>query len=113
MVKVSVNRFVLRRIEKTRKEIDTVTQRLRNKTLKNLEEIFNSASRIAKGQIKRQRINRRMVPVTLGQRRRWLLVAGHAAMIMKKMSNNFDEKETKLQLDKLERLVREANSTGT
>jgi len=112
-VKVSVNRFVLLRIERTRKEVETSTQRLRNKTLKNLGEIFATASRVVNGQIKQQRINRRMVPITLTQRRRWLLVAGHTAQTMKKIADNFDEKETKLQLDKLEKLIKEATSTET
>ena len=113
MVKVSANRFVLLRIERTRREVETSTQRIRNKTLKNLGEIFTTASRVVNGQIKQQRINRRMVPITLRQRRRWLLVAGHTAQTMKKITDNFDEKETKLQLDKLEKLVKEATSTET
>ncbi len=112
MVKVSANRFVLRRIEKTRKEVETSTQMLRDKTLKNLKEIFTAASRVAKGQVKKQRIDRKMVPVSLRQRRSWLLVAGHTAKMIKKIAENFDEKEVKLQLDKLEKLVEEASSIG-
>ncbi len=106
MVKVTINRFVLRRIEKTRKEVETSTQSLRNKILKNLKEIFTTASRVVDGQVKKQRIDRRMVPITLRQRRSWLLVAGHTARIMKNIADNFDEKETKLQLEELEKLVR-------
>lgn len=112
MVKVSVNRFVLRRIEKTRKKVETSTQMLRDKTLKNLKEIFTAASRVAKGQVKKQRIDQRMVPISLRQRRSWLLVAGHTAQMMKKIADNFDEQEAKLQLDKLEKLVEEASSIG-
>lgn len=111
-VKVTANRFVLRRIQKTRKEVETSTQMLRNKTLKNLKEIFTAASRVAKGQVKKQRIDRKMVPVSLRQRRSWLLVAGHTAKMMKNMAENFDEKEVKLQLDRLEKLVEEASSIG-
>ena len=113
MVKVTINRFVLRRIEKTRKEVETSTQSLRHKILKNLKEIFTTASRVVDGQVKKQRIDRRMVPVTLRQRRSWLLVAGHTAQMMKSIAENFDEKETKLQLDRLEKLVRETVSAGT
>lgn len=112
MVKVAANRSVLRRIEKTRKEVETSTQMLRVKTLKNLKEIFTAASRVAEGQVKKQRIDRRMVPVSLRQRRSWVLVAGHAAKMMKELAENFDEKEVKLQLDKLEKLVEEASSIG-
>lgn len=113
MVKVTTNRFVLRRIEKTRKEVETSTQSLRNKILKNLKEIFTAASRVVDGQVKKQRIDRRMVPVTLRQRRSWLLVAGHTAKMMQNIAENFDEQETKLQLKKLEELVKETISAET
>ena len=48
MVKISVNRFVSRRVEKVRKEVEVSTQRLREKTLKDLEEIFTMAARVAR-----------------------------------------------------------------
>jgi len=52
LVKISVNRFVSRCVEKIRKGIEASTQRLREKTLKHLEEIFTMAARVAKGEIK-------------------------------------------------------------
>jgi PIN domain nuclease of toxin-antitoxin system len=55
LVKVSVNRFVSRRIETTRKEVKADTQKLRKRALENLEEIFRVAARIAEGEIRRQR----------------------------------------------------------
>lgn len=57
MVKGSVNRYVSRRIDAIRKDIVNDIQRLHEKTLKNLEEIFMMASRVAGGEIKRRRIN--------------------------------------------------------
>ncbi|RLI41101.1 hypothetical protein DRO59_07815 [Candidatus Bathyarchaeota archaeon] len=50
MVKVSVNRFVSRRVEKVRREVEVSAQRLRKKTLKHLEEIFATAARVARGE---------------------------------------------------------------
>jgi hypothetical protein len=105
LVKVSVNRFVLRRVETIRKEVEANTQKLRDKTIENLKEIFNAASKIAGGEIKHQRINKRMAKITLRQKRRWLLVAGCAAKTIKMVAINLDEKEIKTQLNELERLI--------
>ncbi|MDI6869729.1 MAG: hypothetical protein QMD88_09220 [Coprothermobacterota bacterium] len=105
MVKVSVNRFVLQRIENIRKEVENSIQRLRKKTLKHLEDIFTMAARVAKGEIKHQRIDGRMVRITLNQRRRWLRVAEQAAKTIKNIATNIDEQEIYIQLDKLARLV--------
>ena len=110
MVKVSVNRFVSRRVEKARKEVEVSAQRIRKKTLKHLEDIFTTAARVAKGEIKHQRINGKMVRITLNQRRRWLRVAEQAAKTIKTIANNIDEQEIYIQLDKLARLVNEANT---
>lgn len=110
MVKVSVNRFVSRRIEIIRRKVEANTQRLRERTLKNLDEIFRVSARIARGEIKHQRIDGKMVRISLKQRRRWLHVAEHVAKIMKHIASNFNEQEIYIQLDGLERLVNEANA---
>ena len=110
MVKVSVNRFVSRRVEKARKEVEVSAQRIRKKTLKHLEDIFTMAARVARGEIKHQRINGKMVRITLNQRRRWLRIAEQAAKTIKTIANNIDEQEIYIQLDKLARLVNEANT---
>lgn len=109
MVKVSVNRYVLHRIARTRKEVNSDIHKIRSKTLKNLKEVFDASSKIARGETKNQRINQKMVPITLRQRRRWLLVAGHTANIIKNITDNFDERQIDLQLNELEKLVKEAS----
>jgi hypothetical protein len=68
------------------------------------------AARIARGEIEHQRIEEKMVRVSLNQRRRWLLVAGQAAKIINNIASNLDEKEIYAQLNELERLVNEANT---
>ena len=108
MVKVSVNRYILRRVETIRKEVETNTQKLRCKTIKNLEEIFNAAAKIARGETKHQRTNRKMVPITLRQKRRWRLVAACAAQTIRMVASNLNEKEIHAQLTELEKLVKEA-----
>lgn len=110
MVKVSVNRFISRRIEMIRRKVEANTQRLRERTLKNLDEIFRVSARIARGEIKHQRINGKMVRINLKQRRRWLHIAEHVAKIMNRIAPNFNEQEIYIQLDRLERLVNEANA---
>jgi hypothetical protein len=52
LVKVSINRFVSRRIETIRNEVKAETQRLRGKMLDKLEEIFKIAAKVARGEIK-------------------------------------------------------------
>ena len=110
MVKVSFNRYVSRRIEIVRKQIEAETQKTREKTIKNLEEIFNAAAKIARGKIEHQRINGKMVPITLRQRRMCVRVAEHVAKTMNSIASNFDEREIVAQLDDLERLVNEAST---
>ncbi|MEA2090666.1 MAG: hypothetical protein U9O89_07950 [Thermoproteota archaeon] len=107
MVKVSVNRYVSRRIMMIREEVEVSAQRLRKKALKLLEEIFRMASRVAKGEIKHQRINGKMAKITLNQRRKWLNIAEQAAKTINNIATNLNEKEIKAQLNMLERLLNE------
>ena len=110
MVKVSLNRFVSRRIEMIRRKVEANTQRLRERTLKDFDEIFRVSARIARGEIKHQRIDGKTVRISLKQRQRWLHIAEHVAKIMKHIASNFNEQGTYTQLDGLERLVNEANA---
>ncbi|PIU58878.1 hypothetical protein COS86_07200 [Candidatus Bathyarchaeota archaeon CG07_land_8_20_14_0_80_47_9] len=110
MVKVSVNRFVSRRIEMTRKEVKASTQKLRKTTLKNLGEIFRVAARVARGEIKHRRSDGKMVPISLNQRRKWVSVAACVAQIIGSVTSNLDERGIHVQLDQLDRLVNEANA---
>ena len=105
MVKISVNRYVSRRVEKIRKEVGVSTERLREKTLKHLEEIFIMATRVAGDEVKHQRIDGKMVRITGNQRQKWRLVAAQAAKTIKHVANNIDEKQIKAQLNELEKLL--------
>jgi len=111
MVKFSVNRAVSWRIIKLRKTVQMDTQKIRSKTLSYLEEIFDLAVSIAKGQVTRQRrSDGKEIPVTLKQRQTWARVAAYTAQIMNTVAEGFDEREIDAQLDELERLVNEARS---
>ena len=111
MVKVSINRYVSKRIETIKKEVKANTQRLRDKTLKNLEEIFTMAGKIARGKIGHQRIDGKMVPISLKQKRKWVRVAACVAQTMNKITSNIDEQEIYAQLNELERLINETKTT--
>ena len=110
MVKVSVNRFVSSRIKTIRSEVKAETQRLREKMLDKLEEIFKVAAKVARGEIRHQRIDGKMAPIRLSQRKKWLRVAKHIALTMNIVASNIDEKEIHAQLNELERLINEAQT---
>jgi hypothetical protein len=92
--------------------VEVSTQKLRTKTLRNLEEIFKAATKIARGEIKHQRINGKMVPISLKQKRKWVRVAACVAQTMNKIASNIDEQEINAQFDELERLVKEDSQKG-
>jgi hypothetical protein len=110
LVKVSVNRFVSSRVVTIRNEVEAETQRLRERTLNKLEEIFKVVAKVARGEIRHQRVNGKMVPIRLNQRRRWVRVAEHIARTMNSIASNIDEKEIHTQLNELQRLVNEAQT---
>lgn len=110
MVKVSVNRFISHRVMTIRNEVEVGTQRLRERTLNKLEEIFKVAAKIARGEIRHQRIDGKMVRISLSQRQIWVRVAEHIAQTMKIIASNFDEQEIQGRLNQLERLVNEART---
>ena len=108
MVKISVNRYIHRRIEAARKEVEAQTKKIRNRCIRNLEEILNMAARMARGEIQRRRIKGKMTRVTLRQRKRWLSVAEHAAETITSITTNINERAIYAQLDELQRLIKEA-----
>ncbi|MBS7612234.1 hypothetical protein KEJ27_08570 [Candidatus Bathyarchaeota archaeon] len=110
MVKVSINRFVLRRVERVRRDVEVAAQRLRKKMLRDLEEVFEMSARVVRGEVERRRIDGRMARITLDQRRKWLRVAEKAAKIIENISINIDEQEIYTQLDELSRLINEADT---
>jgi len=111
LAKFSVNRFVTHRILKVRKTVKVNTQRLRAKTLASLEEIFNLAVKIAKGEVKHQRSSDgKEVPISLKQRQMWARIAAYTAQIMNSVASGFDERQIDIQLNELEKLVNEARA---
>jgi hypothetical protein len=70
------------------------------------------AARMARGEIQRQRNKAKMTRVTLKQRKRYFRVAEQAAKAINNIATNLDEKAIYDQLDKLERLIKEASPSN-
>ena len=84
------------------------SQGIRAKLLNQLDQLFNLAFSIAKGQVKRLRDNEgKEYSVTPGQRQKWARLATYTAQVMQNLSKGFDEKEFQTDLKKLERMVDE------
>ena len=104
--------MIERRLRRLRKRIKVDTQEIRSKTLDNLEEIFNLAASLAKGEFKTQNVDGSPVKVTIKQRQMWARVAAYVAQIMNSIALRFDERQIDIDLDELERLVNEAKAKG-
>jgi len=98
------------RVATLRERVEVDTQRIRKTTLNSLEEIFNLAVSVAKGDIKTQKVGQSQVKVTLKQRQFWARIAAYVAQVMNSIAHGFDERELDAQLDELERLVDEAQA---
>jgi hypothetical protein len=102
--------LVARRIFQLRRAIRVDTQRLRLKSMNLLEEIFNVATRYARGEIEWEIVGGRKYPVTLKQKQLWARIAAYVAQIMSNVADSFDERQIDRDLDRLEKLVDEARS---
>lgn len=99
-----------RRISQLREELKIDTQELRGKALKKLEELFNLASTLAKGEFQTQTENGKQQKLTLSQRQKWARVAAYIAQIINGVATHFDERQIDEDLQKLEGLINEATA---
>lgn len=83
---------------------------MREKTLSNLEDLFEMATRIAKGDMKTLTLKGKATPISMKQRQMWARVAAYIAQIMNSIADGFDERSIDAQLDELERMVSEAKT---
>ena len=109
-MKISRKNNILRRVTKLRKAIKVNTQKIRKKTLNSLQEIFNLAVSIAKGEIDTQTVEGVQVRITIKERQLWARVAAYIAQVMNSIAEGFDERELDVQLVELEKLVNEAKA---
>ena len=109
-MKKSRKRMVLERVARLHERVEADTQRMRKNTLDSLEEIFNLAISLAKGDVKTQTTESRKVKVTLKQRQIWARISAYVAQVMNSIAHGFDERDIDVKLDELERLVDEAQA---
>jgi len=110
LVQISRKQAIEQRVVQLRKTVKVNTQRIRRDLLNYLEEIFNLAASLARGRYQTQVEGGKQKKVTLKERRMWARVAGYVAQVMNSVAEGFDEREIDVQLDELERLVREAKA---
>ncbi|MFH2111044.1 MAG: hypothetical protein ABIJ47_07275 [Candidatus Bathyarchaeota archaeon] len=110
MTRKSTIKRVSSRIVTLRRIIRVDTQRMRERTLSSLEDMFELAIMIAKGEIKSQTVKDKQVPISLKQRQMWARVAAYIAQIMNSIAEGFDEKTIDASLAELERMVDEVKA---
>jgi len=98
---------VSRRISRLRQYVKLDTQKLRTKTIEQLDRLFAVATSIASGHVLMQRVGRDRQPVTPKQRQMWAHVAAHIAQIMGNLAAKYDEQQFEEDLARLEVLVDE------
>jgi hypothetical protein len=106
-MKIQPKSVILNRIEKARRIVKTDTQKIRLKLIETLEEIYNIAERIARGEQQYQIINGKHVQITLKQRRDWVKIAAYTAQVMNRIADSYDEREIDEFLAMLRRKVDE------
>jgi methionyl-tRNA synthetase len=111
MVKVSINRYALSRVEDSERDVEEGFERLRGRLFRNLEEVFQLSARVARGETRHRRVEGRLVQISSGQRRVWLRIAEETAKTIKQISENIDEKEVKERLREIRELIIETESS--
>ena len=111
--KSSRKMMIARRVVRLRRVVRVDTQRVRAKTMKDLEDLFDLAASLAKGEFRTQSEGGVPVKVTLNQRREWARVAAYIAQIIRSIAEGFDEREIDEQLAELGRLVDEARAKAS
>jgi len=106
----TVLKSISRRVTRLRRIVQIDTQRMREKTLSSLEDLFEMATTIAKGDIKTQTLKGRATPISVKQRQMWARVAAYIAQIMNSIAEGFDEKTIDTHLTELERMVDEVKA---
>jgi|GEM_PF-2029651 len=101
---------ILNRIERAHRIVKADTQKIRLKLLQTLEEIYNIAERIAKGEQEYQIIDGKPMRITLKMRRDWARIAAYTAQVMSKIADGYDEREIDEFLALLRRKVDEVTA---
>ena len=85
------------KVRRTRKRIADDMQRLRQKLLVDLEDVFNMAKGYAQNQ-----------DVTAKQKQHWIRIMAYTGQVMNSITKSFDEAQVTEDLQKLEKMINEA-----
>jgi len=99
LVKISRNKMLKNRIQKLRAEVKIDTQKIRDETIKALQELFTLA--------KNQAQNENTKPK---QRQNWTRIAAYICQVINTIATRFDEHQIDQDLAKLEELINEATT---
>ena len=81
------------------------TQRLRDRWINELEELFGTATSIASGRTTQYRVGAEMRLITPKERQMWANVAANIGNVMGNLSRTYDERQIDKDLDELEQLL--------
>lgn len=104
------NVLMSRRVFRLRSAVQVDVQFLRLRIMKQLEQLYGTASAIARGQIQWQRVEGKKRLITFGQRRMWFRAAVSIVQVMGDIAHGFDEKLIDKDLAELQKLVDGVNA---
>jgi hypothetical protein len=102
LVKITRNKMIKHRIQKLRTEVNIDTQKLRNDTIQNLQELFT----LAKTQAQNETIK-------LKQRQAWTRIATYISQVTNTIATHFDTRQIDQDLEKLEKMINEITTKNT
>jgi hypothetical protein len=84
---------------------------MRNKWIRELDDLFDTATSIAKGKISQQQVGDKLQTITPKERQMWTQLAANICMVMGNLTKACDERQIDEDLDELEKAIRELNAT--
>jgi len=98
---------VERRICRLQQTVKVDTQGLRNKWIRELDDLFDMATSIAKGKVAQQQVGDKLQSITPKERQMWAQVSANIGLVMGNLAKGFDETKFNEDLAECERLMDE------
>ncbi len=96
---------VERRMLNIRESVRLDMQGLRNKWLTELDDLFDTATAIAKGKVGQQQVGDKLQYITPKERQMWAQIATNIGMVMSSLAKGYDERQFNEDFARLEKLV--------
>jgi len=98
---------VERRILNVRENLRLDMQGLRNKWLTELDNLFDTATAIAKGKVEQQQVGDKLQYITPKERQIWAQIASNIGMVMSSLSKGYDERQFNEDFANLDKAIDE------